>query len=231
MTTVQIKEVTDNLICKYRGQCQMQPAYIELDCRTGLMIADYNSEIGNAIPFSVWHGHDQRFGIDPTLTEDSVNRLMGEIEGFAQQVLDGYDQHWDGNNWVAKFSEEAEQAIESISEIVADYQGESYFVVEYWDDWFANGFHDELYSMRKFETGEEWSESAIDYAKNHNAIIESIESPIDWAVERACGEIGRSISLNDLERTIFYFPEWLRNMDRVIETEKEDRKNWSKEEN
>lgn len=115
MSTVTITKVTNptDLHCHYSGQTFPQPCYIELDCKTETLSASYNAEVGNAIPFSVYHGHDQRWGI-PCLTADAVNEFMEEILPLAQKIVDGYESIWNGHNHVADFTEDAQEAIEEI---------------------------------------------------------------------------------------------------------------------
>ena len=114
MTTITINKIEQMDLHKhYDRQTSAQDCYIELDCESGVLSASYNSEIGNAIPFSVYHGHDQRFGI-PALLGDAANALMSEIEPIAQRVVDGYTSEWDGNNNVARFTDDAKTAIEEI---------------------------------------------------------------------------------------------------------------------
>ena len=43
------------LYLHYDGQTDAQPAYVSLDLKTGEIDARANGEIGNAVPFSVWH--------------------------------------------------------------------------------------------------------------------------------------------------------------------------------
>ena len=114
-TIVRISEVRDTceLFAHYDRQTEPQSCYIELDCQTGLLSASYNAEIGNAVPFSVYHGHDRRYSI-PCLVADAANALMSEIAPLAQRVLDGYSSHWDGNNHVARLDDDASKADEAI---------------------------------------------------------------------------------------------------------------------
>jgi hypothetical protein len=116
MTKVEIRPVEGaaDLFMHYQLQTQRQGCYIELDCRSGLLTAEYNSEISNAVPCTVWHGHDQRWPI-PLLRGQSANALMDEIAPLAQAVLDGYASVWDGSNLVAHFSPTAQAAIEEIA--------------------------------------------------------------------------------------------------------------------
>jgi len=109
-------EAPNALHCHYDGQTSSQGCYIELDCEAGTLTASFNGEIGNAIPFSVYHGHDQWFSI-PMLTGDAANELMSEIAPLAERVVDGYDCDWDGRNNVATFTDDAQAAIDEIREI------------------------------------------------------------------------------------------------------------------
>lgn len=131
--SITIDKLTDKtaLHCHYDRQSEAQPCYIELDCKTETLRADYNGEIGNAIPFSVYHGHTQRWGI-PMLTADAANGLLGRIAPLAERVVAGYDEKWDGNNHVATFTDDAQSAIEEIEALCDIEEDESLCVTE-WD--------------------------------------------------------------------------------------------------
>lgn len=126
--TINTVESIGQLHHKYPGQSQEQPIFIELDCKTGVLRADWDAEIGNAVPASVWHGHDQRFYIS-IMKPSSVNELMQEIKPLAEIVINGYESVWNDNNHVAKFTDEAEQAIDKIRDICNN----SDFDVDVWD--------------------------------------------------------------------------------------------------
>jgi hypothetical protein len=119
-----------SLYCHYYCQTQRQECHIELDCANGILSAGYNSEIGTAIPNSVYHGHDQRFGID-LVRGSTVNRLMEKIVPLAERVVAGYESRWDGNNYVARFTDDAQEAIDAISERCMEEEGD----IEVWDAW------------------------------------------------------------------------------------------------
>ena len=114
-TKIEIRTVGEwnDLFCQYSGQFQQQDCFVELDCGSGILRAAYNCEIGNAVPFSVWHGHDRRYCI-PCLTADAANSLLEELAPLAQRVVDGYTSEWDGSNHVARFTEDARLAEEEI---------------------------------------------------------------------------------------------------------------------
>jgi transcriptional regulator with XRE-family HTH domain len=113
--SVRIIECTDptELYRHYDGESEPQPAYIELDTQAGTLHADYDSEIGGAIPFSVYHGLDRRYGI-PILTADAANRVMEEIAPYADRIIAGTTTEWDGNNTVAVLDDDALAAEEEI---------------------------------------------------------------------------------------------------------------------
>ncbi|MER6109285.1 hypothetical protein [Streptomyces hirsutus] len=97
----------------YDGQTEAQDAYIELDLANGTLLADYNGEIGNAVPFTVYHGIDRRYAI-PILTGDAANRVMEEIRPLAERILADSEIEWDGNNNVAKLGPDALAAEEAL---------------------------------------------------------------------------------------------------------------------
>lgn len=109
-------ENAKDLHCHYSGQIEAQGIYVELDCKNETLSISYNGEIGNAVPFSVYHGFDQRFAI-PLLNTSKMNDLLEEILPIAEKVLEGFEEVYNGQNWVASFTEEAEEAIEEISSL------------------------------------------------------------------------------------------------------------------
>lgn len=101
---------------QYAGQHSPQPAYLELDIRDGSLTADYSGEIGNAVPSAVWHSLIIRFRLDPHTTSGEIEKIINDNKDFFQAILDGAESHWDGSNWVGKFSENAQEIIESINQ-------------------------------------------------------------------------------------------------------------------
>lgn len=99
---------------QYGGQHEPQPAYLELDIRDGSLIADYSGLIGNAVPSAVWHSLIVRFAINPHTTADQIEKIINDNKDLFQAILDGSESHWNGSNWVGKFSEEAQESIANI---------------------------------------------------------------------------------------------------------------------
>jgi len=138
-----INKISDakKLHCHYDRQTNAQDIYVELDCRNETLGVNYNGEIGNAVPFSVYHGHEQRFGI-PLLTTDATNSLLDEIAPIAERVAAGYASVWDGNNNVARFNDDAQEAIEEIGALcdAAFENADESDIISEWNagDWLAN---------------------------------------------------------------------------------------------
>ena len=123
----------------YSSQTNPQPCYVELDCENEILLADWNGEIGNAVPFSVWNGHTIRWTIPPLLAS-TANTLLNEIFPIAERVISGYKSVWNGNNNVAYFNEDATEAIEEIEKLCCTDWDESDCVIA-WDaiDWASCG--------------------------------------------------------------------------------------------
>jgi hypothetical protein len=118
MTQITIIRVASNgeLYHQYPSQNEPQPCYVELDCRDQTLTADWNSEIGNAVPADVWLGHTLRWRV-PVLNADAANALMDTIRPQAKRIVEGYESEWNGNNHVGTFTEDAETAMSEIEEM------------------------------------------------------------------------------------------------------------------
>ena len=108
-----------DLYCHYPGQSDPQRAYIELDVRTLRLSARYNGEIGTAVPMDVYYGYRKRWEI-PILTGAAATELMLSIVPLATRIVAGYTKIWNGNNYVARYTDDAHTAIEEIDDIAQD---------------------------------------------------------------------------------------------------------------
>jgi len=118
-TTIRKLTDTAELACWYRSQTAPQSCFVELDCRAQTLRANYKPEIGYICPSSVWHGHNQRWTI-PILTAGAANKLMEAILPVCDRVVAGYESCWDGSNNVARFSEDATDAIDEIGQVIGE---------------------------------------------------------------------------------------------------------------
>ncbi len=104
--------------CRFDGQTQPQPAYLELDPQKRTLTADYSGEIGNAVPMTVWHGHQYRLSITPYLTGAALADLLEDedVLTLVAEVIDGHSIEWDGSNHVGRLTEDAADALEGLQE-------------------------------------------------------------------------------------------------------------------
>ena len=78
------------LYCRYDGQLQTQPAFVELDTRSGEYFFDYSSIVGNGVPEDVVNGVILRFNVNPCLSSDALKDAedSDELQQLMQQALD-----------------------------------------------------------------------------------------------------------------------------------------------
>ena len=123
-----MKAIIDNLDDKaplyfqYPQQCHTQPAYIALDCRgEGELSADYSGEIGNAVPIYIWNDLAIRWPIPAETGGLSLQALFEDADFLAicQRIVDGFEEVWDGSNFVGRFDEDAESAKEEAEAMIS----------------------------------------------------------------------------------------------------------------
>ena len=176
------------LYTQYGGQTSAQPAHISLDVRTGDLKAETNYEIGTAVPFDVWHGVIQRYGINNELTYTEINELMDELAPLAQRVIDGAEVGYNTQaNLTASFSDDAQEAIESIEDKCEDIETTSGGVWQA-EQWFAQVSAEEAYGLTAKTTESELKtiiKEAIDEARLQDDItVDGIESWIEGELEK-----------------------------------------------
>jgi len=116
MKHLQIVKPTEPLLNWYPQQTQPQSTYLVLDLDSGVLTADYNHDIGDAVPMSVWHGRVRRYRLpSPYLTPDCIGAIMDELAPLFERVLAGSEIVWDGSNLVGQLDDDAAQASEAIA--------------------------------------------------------------------------------------------------------------------
>ncbi len=139
----EIKRVEGTALhCQYGGQSNPQDCMVELDPESDppTLTARYNPEIGNAVPFAVYHGRVLRWSI-PILKADAANTLLEEILPLAERIVAGYDCRWDGSNHVGHLDDDATEAQEAIADLCLATEDEDEDIVSIWEasDWFSDG--------------------------------------------------------------------------------------------
>ena len=99
---------------RYPGQFRSQQAYIELDPEDKTLRCDWNGEIGNAVPFSVYHRRILRFPFNSEMKLKDVRACMKAIAPLCVKLIATYDTDWNGSNLVGKFDYDIEKHIEDI---------------------------------------------------------------------------------------------------------------------
>jgi len=94
------------LYMRYPSQINPQDAYIEIDWAEQTISADVNGEIGNAVPFKVWHAEVDRFEIPSGLLPAEANRIMDEVKVLADKFVESFHTEWDGSNFKGCWNEE-----------------------------------------------------------------------------------------------------------------------------
>jgi hypothetical protein len=118
--TVTKIESAKKLYRHYAGQSDAQPVQLFLNCKEELLGITFNGEIGNAHSFDEHYGHTQIWGV-VLKTTSLMNELLDEITPLAQRAIDGYDSKWNGNNNVAAFSDDAQEALGEIEQLTNDF--------------------------------------------------------------------------------------------------------------
>ena len=128
---ISVKNDTE-LFCHYARQSEPQKCFIALDLEDGTLWADYNAEIGSAVPEAVWNGRTIRFPA-PCMTAAGMNRLMDEIAPLAERVFAGAEIKWNGHNHVGKLDEDARDAADEIEQTCSELEPDPSETVTEWD--------------------------------------------------------------------------------------------------
>lgn len=165
--------VTTQLYHQYPGESTPQSAYIELNCQTGNLIADWDAETGSAVPARVYHATALRWPIPPTYTPKGVNLLIDKIAPIARCVLAGFSVEWDGNNNVGAYTESAESAITAIESLCAAAMNdtdENHHICPWTPgDWLADASWDDIFPAT--DTPETAAQAIVDNAASECALI------------------------------------------------------------
>lgn len=118
--STQITYCTDptELFRQYTSQDKPQPTYIELDLRSGTMLADYEGDIeGNVTSRDVRAGYVRRWAI-PVLTAEAANRTMDEIAPLADRMLSDWEEKrdWQRDRVIPVLGDDAYAAEEEIED-------------------------------------------------------------------------------------------------------------------
>jgi hypothetical protein len=140
---IRIQKPSTHLYQQYPGQSEPQGTYLELDPGARALSANYDAEIGGAVPVAVWHGQILRYALpSPYLRAEMIGEIMDEIAPLAKRVCDGHETVWGGSNNVGQLSEDAREAEQEIERILEERgaQLDDDDVIHVWDaaDYFSS---------------------------------------------------------------------------------------------
>lgn len=174
-------ESEDALYHRYSSQTSPQDCYIELDLREGTLLADYDSEVGNAVPSEARNGFWRWYPI-PALTGSAADELMKQIAPLADRILADWEEVWDGNNHKARLGKDAQAAEEEIDALIGYDRHRDIDdtdptdLVTVWDvDGACNGTEVEDYGITADTTDERLDEIEEDIRKS---LAEVSDSPV-----------------------------------------------------
>lgn len=111
------------LYCKYAGQLEAQPAYIELD-EDGIVDAGYNPDVGYGVPMTVWNGQDLRYSVPSEMSGKQLLAFVREQMPLLERIHAGHEVRHDGSNWKGHLNQDAQDAEERLeaacAQLVAD---------------------------------------------------------------------------------------------------------------
>ena len=122
---------------RFSGQTQPQSAYLEIDPAKRTMTATYNSEIGNAVPFDVWHRRVLRISVSPYVHGTVLADLLesAELAELAAAICDGHSIEYDGSNRVGLLTEDGKIALDEMETILSNLTSEGSVNVCAPDEW------------------------------------------------------------------------------------------------
>lgn len=122
---------------KYPGQTEPQGAYITISPAKGTVRADWNGEIGSAVPFGVYQGRILRVPVPFYAHGPSLARELESepVRVMFERIVAGHSVEWDGSNHVGRLTDDARAAVEELEARLQDVPQ-----TEVWDaaDWYSS---------------------------------------------------------------------------------------------
>ena len=121
---------------EYPGQCNGQTAYLEIDSES--CTADWNAEIGNGVPQSVWDGRTRRYHIPNDLSAEGLAAFVEDNLPLIERISAGMRERWNGNNMVGTLNHDGQLAELDLDRAVEEMYHLGYDSVQIYSafDWF-----------------------------------------------------------------------------------------------
>lgn len=100
----------------YPREINPQGAFVELS-EEGEVSADWDSEIGNAVPSFLWHGRTIRVPVSPFVSGSDLADYLERFDRgrvLLERIHEGHSVAWDGSNFVGNLNEDAQAAREEL---------------------------------------------------------------------------------------------------------------------
>jgi len=167
---------------QYSGQSEPQPCYVEVDLKNQVLMADYNAEVGNAVPFAVFHGVERRYPI-PALTSTAANDLLEQIRPLAERMISDWEEEWDGNNHVAVLGDDAQAAEAEIVQLTEQEWMASELVTVWDTDGAISGSEAEDYDIDAETTDERLDQIEAEILENLKGVSGSDEVVLEGVAD------------------------------------------------
>jgi len=181
-TRVRIERVTDIREHVSTNGTQVTFPEVYLDVEAGWLGMRKGRRVGEAYPMREWHGYVQAWNLNGIPTTREANAILTEMKPLAQRIVAGYESVWDGNNHVARYSDDAQAAIDELDVICNAYDDSSLTVWDA-DDW-LNQCRDEFRTkLRRNRKNPGYLDRLADRlereAYREGAIVEGISSYLE----------------------------------------------------
>ena len=110
------------LALKYPSQNKPQDIYCEIH-DSGDVWIEANVEIGNAVPFNVWHGITRRVTLHNIETKADARRWYAQNKADIRAVVNGMSQEWNGSNYIGRLTSSAQAALDRLEYNSYEWEG------------------------------------------------------------------------------------------------------------
>jgi hypothetical protein len=125
----------------------------------------------NATPIDVWNGLVVERVLHNSLNKREARSYLESEDGqsLLQKIVDGWEENWNGNNYVGSINDDASTSLEELAETLDEdcYDDTGYWAV---DDWFANSTDEELGITEK-STDDELKKLATELDENSGCYL------------------------------------------------------------
>ena len=166
----------DELFKRYEGETDIQPCNVCFNTRTGEVWAEYDPEIGGAMPMKVWDGEVVRWQATPLLAEDA-NKMLSNLAPVFRRYLD------------AITSEDIEARHVSFDEVTEEVAKWDDYMPDLWEakDWASVGYIDLAdksdEELKEIAETAEWA-AEMERAVFLGDVLEALKFYRDYAKEK-----------------------------------------------